>query len=100
MFKLLRKNEHEQLILKFYNELPQTTQFKYYNECKAMLSVIDISLFYKEYLKVLKKRVAIKEELFANVPYELKFLSYFMNMSEQDYTKLESFLIKPYGGVV
>jgi len=100
MFKLLRKSEHETLILKFYDGLPQTTQFKYYDACKKMLKAVDMTLFYEAYLQILKKRIVVKKDLFANIPYELKFLTYFMNMNEQDYRKLEKFLIKPYGGVV
>ena len=100
MFKLLRKSEYEQLILKFYGELPQTSQFEYYKTCKKMLSLIDIDLFYSEYLMILKTRAKVKKDFLTKVPYELKFLAYFMNMCEDDYVKLDVFLNKPYGGIL
>ena len=99
MFKLLRKSEYEKLVLKFYKELPQVSQFKYYKECKQMLSLVDIALFYTEYLLVLKSRIKVKKDLFKMIPYELKYLAYFMNLQNEDYAKLNEFLNKPYGGV-
>jgi len=42
----------------------------------------------------LKKRNSIDKDLFADVPYELKFLVYFMNFKPKDYDALAQFLQK------
>ena len=39
------------------------------------------------------------EEEFVKIPYELRFLAYFMDLKTNDYRKLMKFLHEPYGGV-
>lgn len=92
IFRVLRKTEYENIILDYFGELPQTSQFKYYAACRELALKIPIDIFYEKYLKELKKRVAINKNYFDKVPYELKFLVYFMNFKKKDYIKLEKFL--------
>ena len=40
----------------------------------------------------------IEKEKFVKIPYELKFLVYFMELTHDDYQKLEVFLERQYGG--
>lgn len=93
MFKILRKKEHENIILNHYENLPQTTQFKYYEECYKLFSKLNLDLAYKEMLKQLKNRACIEVSEFKEyVPYELKFLVYFSKYKKTDYFKLNKFL--------
>lgn len=99
LFKLLRKPEYEKILLNCFSELPKTSEFKYYSECKKMFLEISTEQIYSEVIKQLKKRIQIIREEFVKVPYELKFLSYFMDLKSNDYQKLTKFLNEPYGGV-
>lgn len=98
IFKILRKNEYESILLTHYGNLPKVSQFNYYSECKRMFSKIDILEVYKLFVNVLKKRNRIDIDLYANVPYELKFLMYFCDLKKKDYKKLEIFLDSKLGG--
>ena len=99
IFKLLRKREYEDIIVQKYGYLPEVTQFKYYCVCKEMFFKMDIEESYSLVLKTIKKRMKIEKEEFVNIPYELKFLAYFMELTHEDYQKLDIFLKCQYGGV-
>ncbi|MFA8997982.1 sce7726 family protein [Clostridioides difficile] len=93
MFNILRKTEYENIILNNYKKLPQTTQFKYYDECFKLFKQLNLNLAHKELIEQLKKRSKIEvNEYKKYVPYELKFLVYFANYKHNDYVKLDSFL--------
>ena len=98
IFKLLRKSEYENIIAQQYGYLPEVTQFKYYSTCKKMFLQIPIEESYLLVLRTLKKRMQLEKEEFVKIPYELKFLVYFMELSCDDYQKLENFLERQYGG--
>lgn len=98
LFKLLRKSEYENIIAQQYGYLPEVTQFKYYSACKKMFLQIPMEESYLFVLKILKKRMQIEKEEFVKIPYELKFLAYFMKLTYDDYQKLEVFLERQYGG--
>ena len=99
IFKLLRKSEYEDIIVQRYGYLPDVTQFKYYSTCKKMFLQIPIEESYILVLRILKKRTYLEKEEFIKIPYELKFLAYFMDLTHDDYQKLEVFLECRYGGV-
>lgn len=98
IFKILRKSEYENIIVQRYGYLPEVTQFKYYSTCKKMFLQIPIEESYLLVLKILKKRMQLEKQEFVKVPYELKFLAYFMELTCDDYQKLENFLERQYGG--
>lgn len=98
IFKLLRKAEYEDIIVQTYGYLPEVTQFKYYSACKKMFLQIPIDESYLLVLKILKKRMQLEKDEFVRIPYELKFLAYFMELTYDDYQKLEMFLERQYGG--
>lgn len=98
IFKLLRKSEYEDVIVQQYGYLPEVTQFKYYSACKKMFLQIPIEESYLVVLGILKKRMQLEKEEFVKIPYELKFLAYFMDLKNDDYQKLEVFLDCQYGG--
>ena len=96
MFKILRKGEQEEIIMHWYGYLPNVTQFQYYDVWKKMFANISIEESYPLVLKELKKRNQQMKEELIKVPYELKFLAYFMNLKKKDYKNLESFLERKY----
>lgn len=98
IFKILRKNEYENIIKDFYGYLPMVSQFNYYSECKKLFEKIDLQTAYKMYLKELKKRNRIDIELFAQVPQEIKSIIYFSKFSTRDYMKLSKFLESEFRG--
>ena len=98
IFKLLRKSEYEYIIAQQYGYLPEVTQFQYYSTCKKMFLQIPIEESYLQVLRILKKRMQLEKEEFVKIPYELKFLVYFMEFTYDDYQKLEIFLERQYGG--
>lgn len=99
IFKLLRKNEYENIIAHCYGYLPEVSQFKYYTACKQLFLQIPLEESYLYVLKNLKKRMQLEKQEFVKVPYELKFLAYFMELKYDDYQKLETFLEQQYGGM-
>jgi len=92
IFKILRKGEYENIIEKHFNSLPDVSQFEYYDVCKLLTKKIPLEQFYSDFLMELKKRNSIDKDLFADVPYELKFLVYFMNFKPKDFKALKQFL--------
>lgn len=98
LFKLLRKHEYENIILQKYGYLPAVTQFKYYETCRTLFLQIPIDESYLLVVNELKKRSHIEKESFVKIPYELRFLIYFMELRSDDYRKLEVFLDGQYGG--
>ncbi|WP_150272514.1 sce7726 family protein [Paenibacillus tepidiphilus] len=99
MFKMLRKQEFESILLRHFHELPVTEQVHYYKACCEQFRKIPIELAYRYMLLELKRRVTIDSEAFqALVPYEMKFSVYFSNFKKEDYFKLNAFLAKKFGG--
>ena len=95
IFKILRKNEFENILLDYYGELPSATPAFYYDECFKIMLDIEINKLHKYMLNELKKRIYIEKENFIkSVPYELKFLIYFSEYKQLDYDKLNKFLEK------
>ncbi|OEF97871.1 sce7726 family protein [Desulfuribacillus alkaliarsenatis] len=98
IFKILRKSEYENIILTYYGHLPTVSQFNYYNTCTEMFCKIDTMVAYELFIQELKKRGSIDLDMYNEIPYELKFLTYFMNMRKTDYRKLKVFLKSKFGG--
>lgn len=92
MFKMLRKNEYEQILIKLFGSLPDTSQFEYYRACKSLFESLPTDIAYKVFIQTLKLRAKLDIAEYSNVPYELKFLIYFSNYKKDDYKKLCRFL--------
>ena len=99
IFKLLRKSEYEKILVEKYGTLPNVTQFGQYSACRELFLQMPLDEAYLMVLKALKKRMKIEKEEFVKIPYELKFLAYFMDLTIKDYKNLEMFLECKYGGV-
>jgi hypothetical protein len=98
LFKVLHKNEFENILFQIFKKLPDATPAFYYDTCYNWFTTIPIMDAYKEVLKQLKKRNKIIKEEFKRVPYELKSLMYFYNTYDNRYKKLEDFLNDKYRG--
>lgn len=92
MFKILRKSEYEQILLKNYGFLPEVSQFEHYRVCQAMFEELPIDEAYKLFIQTLKLRAKIDVVEYLKIPYELKFLIYFSNYKRNDYIQLNHFL--------
>lgn len=94
IYKLLRKEEQETILNKFYSELPEVDQFSRYSFYFELFQKIPIDDLYDAMIKVLKNRSSIKQysKFFLDMPYELKSLLYFSTLKEKDYKKLKSIL--------
>ena len=92
MFKTLRKNEYEKILLDSLGELPKVSQFEYYRACQSLFNTLPTDDAYLRFIKVLKQRMRIDIEEYSKMPYELKFLTYFSNYKKNDYEELYRFL--------
>ena len=99
LYKILRKPEYEEIILNKYGFLPDVSAFEYYSECRKLFVEIPVEESYEFVLKLLKKRTQILKRAYKEIPYELKFLAYFMDLKAEDYEKIKYFLNQSYGGV-
>ncbi|MCL2286844.1 MAG: sce7726 family protein [Firmicutes bacterium] len=98
IFKVLHKNEYENIIKKHFGSLPTASQVFYYDECLAWFEKIPILKAYSATLKELKKRNKIMPSRFQEIPYELKSLMYFSAPTSKDYDGLNYFLNEKYRG--
>lgn len=92
MFKILRKKEYEQILLKLFGALPTVSQFEYYRACQSLFESLQREEAYQVFIQALKLRTKIDIIEYSKVPYELKFLIYFSNYKKSDYEKLCKFL--------
>lgn len=98
IFKILHKSEFESILLSRYGYLPMVSQVFYYDKCFALFADIPVLTAYTMALDVLKKRNRILIKEFQKIPYELKSLMYFSNISSEDLNALNRFLTKKFGG--
>lgn len=93
MFKILRKNEYERILRTLFGSLPVVSQFEYYRTCKALFESLAIETAYEMFVKALKSRITVAAAEYSNIPYELRFLVYFLNYKKKDYENLHHFLL-------
>ena len=98
LFKVLRKQEFENILKLYYGRLPKATPAFYYDKCFGMIEQIPMEILYSMVLKQLKNRNVIVQEYYKGVPYELKSLMYFYNASNKDYVNLSDFLNDKFRG--
>jgi hypothetical protein len=92
MFRVMLKREFETIIKK-YRALPRVRQFEYYDACIDLLKALDINTVYADFLEQLKyRRKVFDNNLFMQVPEELRFIVYFSSYKKDDYEKLQRFL--------
>ena len=96
MFKILRKSEYEEVLVKLGKNLPKVNQFDYYQACLAEFTKIQINRLYREYCSVLKKRCHIEFEKYLALPSELKAVAYFSQIKKKEYDEINIFLDSKY----
>lgn len=96
LFRTLRKKEFESIVLKYFGELPDVSDFVYYRTCLEMLKKLDVVLFQKEVMSCLKKRNLIQDVdgFVENVPYELSFYGYFSKKYRNKWNELKKWTQK------
>lgn len=52
LFKILRKQEYEEILLNKYKYLPEVSEFKYYSECRKMFLEISLEDAYLSSLRL------------------------------------------------
>lgn len=94
LFRILRKKEFESIVLKYFGELPNVSDFVYYRTCFEMLKKLDVVLFQKEVMSCLRKRNLVQDVdgFVKNVPYELSFYGYFSKKYKNKWDMLGDFL--------
>lgn len=99
IFKLLRKNEFENILSYKNIPLPQVSEFYYYKECFELIKTINIIELQKLMLIELKKRTKIETvEFCLKMPFELRFLTYFDDTLTNKQSQLISILNSNFGG--
>lgn len=97
IFRILRKSEYQNIIKLKFGELPNVSDFDYYEECYKMFTQIKIEDAYNMMIIELKKRNHIDVSLIKSIPSELRGIMYFSKFKEKDYKKLNEFLNKKIG---
>lgn len=93
MFRILRKQEYETILLKHFGYLPDVVPVRHYRECKEMFGRISPIQAYEYMLQELRLRNQTDAQAFESVvPYELKSLVYFSGFRSRDYIRLREFL--------
>jgi len=83
IFKLLRKNEYEKVLLQYYGEIPQVAPVFHFKECFKRFQQIPIITAQSLVFKELKKRNKITKTTFASIPTELKAVVYFSGLTRK-----------------
>jgi hypothetical protein len=83
MFKLLRKREYENVIRRYYGELPVTVPVQHFRECLKWFLNIPILMAQDFTCKELKKRNIITRTEYNNIQTELKSVVYFSGFSNK-----------------
>jgi hypothetical protein len=96
IFKILRKKEYENILIKYYGKLPEVSQFDYYKECLKKFGEIDLKNIYSLFTDELKKRHSMKKDCFSPLSYPINLLVYFSNIRMTDINKISMFLNSTY----
>lgn len=92
MFKVLRKDEYEHILVEQFGSLPDVSQYEHYRACQALFDSLPTDVAYLMFIRALKQRARIDIVEYSKIPYELKFLAYFSNYKKSDYARLCRFL--------
>jgi len=97
IFKLLRKREYENIVQKYYGELPKVAPVFHFRTCLEQFKQIPILEAQKSAIVELKKRNTITRSDFSRVQDELKSVVYFSGLY-RELPILEDFLQTNYRG--
>lgn len=94
IFKMLKKAEYEHIIKCFYNKLPDVKPIYMYTACFELFKKLEINAVYPKVLEVMKTRYTHSKGYLDEIPYELKFIGYFLNANKLQSSRLIDFLNK------
>jgi hypothetical protein len=97
IFKLLRKQEYENVLKRYFGEIPQTEPVFHFRKCLEKFRDIPILEAQKHTFKMLKARNKISKDSFESIQKELKSVVYFSSLS-RCLPDLERFLQTNYRG--
>lgn len=98
IFNILRKREYENLLVRYYGEIPPSTPVMQYKTCLDLANKMDTQKLYEFALDELRKRNIPHQAQFKKlVPYELKYPMYFSKLAQEEYNNLNIFLAATYG---
>ena len=83
IFKLMRKYEYENVLLKYFENTPKVAPAYYFKTCLEQFSQIPIITAQKLVFNELKKRNYIEKTVFDGIPHELKSIVYFSELSRK-----------------
>ena len=83
IFKLLRKNEYENVLLKYFGNIPQVAPAFHFRICLEQFKLIPILTAQNLAFKELKKRNKITKAAFEGIQSELKSAVYFSKLSRK-----------------
>jgi len=94
IFKMLRKQEHLDLVMGNFGFIPDVPNTQIFRTCYELLKSKDVVDFQKQVLGKLKERKLKKPELLKSpkTPKELKHICNTLDFNEQEYDKLYDFL--------
>jgi hypothetical protein len=92
IFRILRKKEYENILVKKIGKLPDVSQFDYYEECLKTFAKIDIKKIYLCFRDELKKRCSIEKTAFLSLSNPVNSLAYFSNIKTTEIERLSFFL--------
>lgn len=97
IFQMLRKKEYENILIKYYGELPQVDLFYYYDVCLKWFKRIPMGIIQEQLPATLKmryfKRYKEKNSLILDFPPALREVIYFSNYSEKKINNFKSCLM-------
>lgn len=96
IFKVLRKKERENILLEYFDKLPDAPQAFYFSECLKQFSEIPIIDVLRVAIEQLKQRNQIEPSQVEKIPYELKSLAYFSKLSKSDWQAINKFMSQKY----
>jgi len=83
IFKLLRKCEYENILKRYFGEIPQTAPVFHFKACLEMFQQMPILTAQELAFKELKKRNKITKTAFEGIQNELKSVVYFSSLSRK-----------------
>ena len=97
IFKLMRKREYENVLMKYFDELPKVEPVFYFKACLVRFTEIPILDAYRLTCEELKRRNKIDVVTFRNIQKELRSVIYFSGL-ERKMPELELLLQTKYKG--
>lgn len=97
IFTLLRKREYENVLMTYFQEIPQVPPVFYFDACLEQFCKIPILIAQELAFKEMKKRNKITQRIFSGIPNELKTWAYFSDLSNK-VENLNKFLQEQYRG--